>query len=1235
MKRLNINYSQFGGKDTKHDKTQLHDGKGFCRALDYKGYLQGNGALDGQNVGVGSNYIGVSSGDGFGLCQYIWDAPDGNQYVIKYTSDGGGVDAKLIYWLNPTLTNASTALTAWSGTNLAAGTAIATNFVPSFAEIGSGSLLVALGPYGVYRLTPTASTLAAVAETALPASSHIAVANNRLWIIPCDESVLRWTPKGDYTRLLPKLSEIDADTYGIDYRYTLQSQGCDGNVVGLFACDAYKAVWTQNDLFIVVGNGDKNKTAPARGGKGFGLGGFKGFIYKDGILYWYSKYNGGRILGAVTGEIPGDRQQIHAVTAGNFALRIFDATDMVPDELKDCPTMDCEVVSFVCDTRSDWEDTTYKIYSKTGLDTTDEPGIIKIGDTALSTFTGDVTTDANGIIYDSWAVNGTNTISKTYDNNTETYCQYDVDLGGSHICPAILTTIWYYAGNRWNIISDSSGQAVTLISGTHTLYTTGISTSAILIKNRFLGTHTSNPALNGWLEINFQYELGSYSPVNKIVLTSLTLTPQATAGNTASVKLAEIDIYAGSGAAYLTSKVVKLTGLTSANNAVNGSGKALGRFLLSYMGTVEDGTGGLVGSTFAVPQIRGDDASFADDAADSGANSWYSLTGTDYTQGVDLTTASAGTGAMTFDPDDNGNLWVQFRVPFTVSSTGKVPKLDSAGFYFWKGNNIKSIAPMGYKNDQVFACVRSTSDSSQPDKEVCVNTKTGEISVIEGKQVYSYLNYNDKCYVAEGYKIYEQYAGGYNYIEASDTPSAIPRVWESGEISVPGHSIYPHDINVAVSRFDSSQDDVSSSVLVASETVDWVKTGRLWDVPRSVLANDGCLYSLIPASNGGAACGDLYLYKINWATGASTSFTIEDNSSASQIADFGMAWDNSKGKIYIIYTAYYGTTYNRAVKFCWFDVEKQTLSTASTIATAESGYDFTTAAIALIDDTIHVVAGLNTTSTDGLYHYYSTNYEDSSPTWSSAVAIDTGTSNYYRAALMKMTDGNLGCFWEDSAGAGLYFTRYINDSWETSVTVSSNISTNLTYLAHGGYDHLFVCNDTNTGYVYLFQNGVWEQAATIASVKSALPMSAAPLDSENIIVLWGNSESNVIYSKGLACTWSAAATYPNTLVCYNMWINKDTTGSLYAITQLHADNDWYITPIFLETSGLPLTCNILTNNGVYPAFIRTSSIYTTTHLPESGRCTSPGKCDWCRLRIASYGETKITGIGFSVDVSES
>ena len=1130
MKSTRLTFRNLGGVDQDKDPAQLLNEK-LTRGAAVFGMLAGNGKLIGDKCGVGVDYLGGTLPTKPILRNYKWEHSDGHTYHIGYQSDGGGVDGQLVFWADVEPNSSGSTAVAITGL----GAVLPTNMIPCFADPGNGYLYVACGQKGLYKLFPTTpgTAITATVVTTLPAASFIGVANNRLWIIPMDETMILWGPQGDYERLQPKLAEIDADTYGIDYRVTYQSQGLEGNTTGFFVCDAYKIAWTQKDAGIIIGDGNKKTTAFSRL-PGFGLRNQLGYIQKDGVLYWQSGYKGGRILGGTMGSAPSGVEVLKSVVAQNFSFFVWDASANIQDILKDCPVADCQIISKVLDSRGDWEDTANNITSLTSFDTVTDPGMIQLkNDAALtSTVSGFITEDIlGGTIYVSTGVDGSHTIDKTYDKDPATYFKYLVNLNSAYTNTVIAGALHVWGNGTWQHITTDAN----LTSGSAGIKDIKRYTTAVLIQFSVSAVRSS-PTGSGTVRLNMYYDLGGLKYLDSIDFTNLVLTLGSSGGGgTASIQLNEIYFNCGVVAdSYLTSQVFKITGLTTANNALNTT--ALGRFYLRYIGTLPDGTGGLTNTGApTVPQIRGRGTTFNYNTGDTGATDvqWYSLTAGDLTQGVDLQAANktAGGGgtppAMNFTPDANGVLYVQFRIPMVRSSTGVTPKVDSAGFYFWTGNNQKSISPAGSTQDYMFFGIRQNGDSANPDMEI-VRHDNGEWTVLKGKQPFSYLNHRDQCYICEGSKIYKQFDGANNYDEAGNS-AYMERRWRSGAIQMPGANVYLKQLQFHVDKYEGIKtQQTTSNTLVDTNVAMSGMTNGAWDRKASFIGYDGYLYAVLPSATANYLT-HLKLYRIDQTTGTNTTYTILTNTDTSGhvIIDYDCA-KRPDGKF--IYIAYFDIA-TKYLKLAVYDVinrkviRNENVNPASMYpnGTDYPGFAYTGVTCEYLNGVVHIVLGFITTASNAYtHHWYCENPDDESLGFYNRGNGGMTITDYAATALVprlfKNSDGFLSLIYAPLAGGVLYHREYrptepINENtqWNDAQTIATIAGAFYSGISHKDNDYIAIYDDPSGPDIYK-RKPTWAAYTGITPIALGTNLVAVNKDNNPVVLNQGTAETRIAFT---------------------------------------------------------------------------------------------------------------------------
>lgn len=1204
MRSIRVIADKIVGQNSKEDPTKLFAdaGRGAMAAPLFpmvRGFRTDNGVFNGVNIGQKAEYLTTTS---FCLAQFIWDAPNGYQYHLAYESTGSAMAGVVKYWRTPVPTTSGMAYTG-TVTNLSG---LPTNIVPSFVDAGNGYLYVACGQAGVYKVAPDGSAaLAATAVSTLPASSNMVIWRNRTWIAANDETIIRWSPINDFERLIPTQSEISADTYGIDRRVTLVSQGVEGFVTGMFGCDAYLAVWTNKDMCIIVGNGESGQTSFLRCGRGYGMSGLKSFAYKDNILYWKSDYNGGTILGAVVGAIPAGGKVLTSIGARQFTLHIFDAAETIASEFIDTPAMDCKVIGIgICDSRGDWEDTfssgdKNKIYANSNLDTSSEPGYIKAcsASGALTPALGYAGIDST------WTV--VQPLSNAIDGNPSTY--------------------WQASNSQWNptprvrvYIEDAARQILYDYILPFTVYATP---QSFTISGPFenVGTVYIQFASMGAKNITPTF---SYSGAR---ITSITFSAAYQDNHVLIYEFSATGTQ--STTTHITSQVFKVEGLTSNNNALDSSSRALGRFYVSYIGTSSDGTGlgtatGLNSESFSVAQIRASSDPFVYNAADS-TLAWQNVTEAQLKTGYQLNSNSQFTAS-------NGVLYVQFRIALQVVN-GVSPKIDSAGFYFWMGNNQKSINPMGYKGKNLLCCVRNTDISTLPDKTIVLNDYGGR-STILGQQITSFLNYKDKIYSAQGMRIAEYWGGIENRQTANDTRAPIERRIRYPRISIPGKKVYPRKCDIKIDKYDMPATSVGSSVFLCNGLGARASGGN---VSKNICyeAYDGSHLTLVRT---GTSNTNLYLVRSNAITGEKRAILIESNPTYSY-GSGSLAINDTKTKLYIVSPTPSLATSGRYIKYWVYDIASETLSSSSLVATSEDTNNvFYNASIVLLDG-MHIVYNTAYNNSCKFYHTYSSNYEDNSPTWSTPSLIEDYTASGADGSLFITKDNTLGLVYCGTSGGGVaYFIEHTEDGWmgaDALRTVSS--ASFIAAVSHNGVDHCFIYDDP-TIYIWTRSAETWAQATTITGGASpGYMISAAPYGDDEIAVIWVNN-SYVNYSTGFEDTF-AAKTETTTSSTYVASLSKNNGDRLYMITQPGWSGTYpYYQVLFpLHTSPVgALKCVATTDKGAYDVFERETAISSPVSLPHSGRFPNIGDAEYLDIEIIGYGDTKISASDFEIDFTE-
>lgn len=839
MNQLDRYVQAFLGQRSAYDPSSLYEKKGVMAAQTNSFLLtKGRTRLDGQ-TGIGTNLATNSSTGlvGYGIDQYEWICSDGNTYHIFYRRTSAGA-CSVAYFVNGVRTGAPAALTYVDITGTALTPNIPSQTLPSWGVYG-GALYLAMGQPGIFRITPSNGVLTAQLTIA-PASSKMLIVDNRMWVAVGDEPIVRWSVLGDVERFTPKLAEIEAGTYGIDYRVTLQSEGVSGNIVDCKIFGKAKLFWTQNECFLIYGNGEPGTTVFIKVGAGMGSNG-RAIVY-EGACYWPSKYKGGSLRGFTFGAIPSKSTDVQTQDEKNIRFATFEASEAIADVFQAMPqsTIQNEVVSW--DSKSDWD--AIPSVQRTGLSTSYEPGNLLVQ-----------TTDAS--ITPTWNVAIPHGGWKT-TSGVVSYLNDSLPLYDSTSAPSVTSMVFGSPGPIWQVmgiyIYDSADK--------------------LIIKNEYNITA-------GWaicsiqqdkvarMTIEFQaYDISSipvkmkqlwvtafmasgYVDKIKILIptapvTSVTIDEIIVEGTTTSSATIYTEL------PIATSKAV-LSGLTPSVNT------DFGRFYASYVGTGSDGTGGVAfyvraGNTpaatietagsFAGTGTTTFDGSSSDYAAlglkigdyvTIGASNYYvrtvgtttftvdralpasttyfiygtapatwstwtQVTGNDLLTGYDLKKLTYITGGASVKASAGGLLYVQVYTTLTISN-GISPKIDAMFFTSHTGSNL-TFGPAGYFDDKVFFSILSNSASTMPDCEV-VRYLDGEHSVLSGKQAQSYLNTSDgDCLVCEGYGVGKQYQGSHNYTGADNsTETTLARIWEGQEDS---GLLYGSKLRVEITGFNGA-----------------------------------------------------------------------------------------------------------------------------------------------------------------------------------------------------------------------------------------------------------------------------------------------------------------------------------------------------------------------------------------------------------------------------------------------
>jgi hypothetical protein len=810
--------SNFLGQRSAEDPGSLYIKKGVMAAQTNSFLLnKGRNGLDGQ-TGIGTNLATNSTTglNGYGLRQYEWICGDGNTYQLFYRRNG--TTCTIVYFKNGARTGAPTAMTYLS----IAGAAITENSdfyvpqqtLPSWGVYG-GCLYLAMGQPGIFRITAKNGALTAQLTTA-PASSKMLIVDNRMWVAVGDEPIIRWSALGDVERFTPKLAEIEADTYGIDYRVTLQSEGVAGNIVDCKMFGKSKVWWTQNECFVIYGSGDSKDTVFDKIGSGMGMNG-QAIVY-DNACYWPSKYKGGSWLALTFGSSVVDGQQIDVQDEKNIGFRTFDVGKKIADVLQAMPqtTIANAVVSW--DTNPDWD----CVAAKEGLSTSTEPGYIAMNPTGnLIACTPQVTLGTG------WTASGdagnlidSKPLYPSIDTPTATTVVYTNDSG------VLADMVYVHIYNPGGLYKTYSS---TIYNRSSTWMEYDVLTETSIIQIDF---QCSNKILRFTLNPNGYVGFLRFFLLVNVATRAITMGEIRLEGSAASTATVYTE------ACTATSKAV-LTGLTASVNT------NFGRFYASYVGTSSDGTGGItfyvragntafaslatntsytktsdtrltdatktfvtagvkVGDYVTITGVNYPVVAVAETYIDivgtlpssttytiyGGApatwSTWTAVTGNDLLTGYDLKQLNFITGGADVVASSTGLLYVQAYATHSKGANignGLIPKLDAMFFTAQTGSNL-TFAPSGFYDDKIFTCILTNSSSTAPDCEI-VRYLDGEHSVITGKKVNSYLNTSDgECLVTEGYALGKQYAGNRNYTTTDNsTETKLVRIWKGQEDS--------------------------------------------------------------------------------------------------------------------------------------------------------------------------------------------------------------------------------------------------------------------------------------------------------------------------------------------------------------------------------------------------------------------------------------------------------------------
>lgn len=1217
MKSIPIRIRKFLGQNTRDDKTQLL-GNGTAFLQYCKGYRTDNGILDGDKIGQSSSYY-VDTAHNYPLSFYIWDAGNGKQYFIYYDSDGAGADGAIRYFTDPSTITTGT-LTA---TDLL--TTLPTNMIPSWADPGNGYLYAACGQAGVYKIYPIQDgTLTCVAVTSLPATSNFVIWKNRSYFMPCDETVVRWGPINDYERYQPTLAEIDAGTYGPDFRVTFASQGVRGFATGLFPTETYLAAFSNKDVLFIVGTGNSDETSFIPG-RGYGMSQLKAYTSKDNVLYWLSNYNEGCILGASRGAIPVGGKYIQTIGKKEFEITIFDATEIISTEFKNVPDMDCEVITAgMCDSRGDWENTftsgtAGKIYANSILNAADEPGFVKIVGTS-GTLSGGVASYAG--IDSGWTVTGASSLA--IDGNNATYFSaYSKD-------ESPWSEVYVAVYNMYN---------------TRVLYYMVPFTESD-------ATYTCPVDLKNITRIELQFEDNENEKVTPrwtwpvaSQITSISLVNLHKSSHT--VYLGELVVTGSQNSTtHITSQVFKVTGLTSANNALGPNARAAGRFLTNYVGTSADGTGivddvatDVNAVSFTGVQIRGRSTSFV--YGDLTATvAWLTLTAAQLTNGYDLD------GNAEFAPDVDGNLWVQFRIPMQVAG-GLSPKIDAAGFYFWKGNNHKSIAPMGYRGKNLYLCARKDSDSLLPDK-VFWRNDYGGCGTIVGQEIMALLNYKNKLYSSQGKKMAEYGNDIYNPTGTSATETAIERYIRLPRIEKPGYKLWPKKISVNFEKHISGSSLTPTTgvdVGVANPLLDWaVAYSSLgWDGLNdgdpgiSVQASDGNVYCLFLYDYSGATVKiDLVKITPGLVTTRTNIYTAPLVYSTSPA--MSMCMSNDGNTLYMFWTGNHETTASYTKRIAWFRTYNVLTGTLGT-ATRVDASDLTTGSYVCVSSAVATNGDIycsfcHDTTTDIIKIYKSTN--------GATFVQDTTVTPYaaqYDHALFTNRHGYVSIMYVGASGT-LYCREKTGSGWGTGAAVSALYTNNHHQISLGGADYV-VFGDNDGGYYYkIYKNDGtgWTLVKTITVDADDFADAQVFTIYNNMLVLfYTNSGGSLSLITGIDDVWSDELAVEGVNL-NNILIPRAVSGTTPWLLWGYTTIAGYWRPFVITngdmTGNYPVTCTAITDQDTYTVFQEYEVATSPVTYPVGGYFPDCGGASYLDVDISSYGPTKITGIDMDIEYTE-
>lgn len=881
MKELVRKVDTFLGMDEVTDASNLYVGDGKAYGQVIKGFHVGqNENLDGSTVGAGATQRTWS---GYPISLHRWEACNGSVYWFAYVLLTGGT-TKLEY-----CKDSDTTPTALLSLAVNTDTA-ANNWYGSFTSCSSTQLYFGCSKHGVYRIDLTTANAPQTTLTNIPATSFPRVANNRMWTVIGDETIVCWSAVADYERFIPRSAEVSAGTYDIDYRYTFTSQGAKGSVVGHYADNFMKLYWTTGDCFVIVGDGNSGSTTCKNIGSGYGMNGFDAWTNANNIIYFNSSYDGGRFLGLTTGPIPPGGKYINSYpVAKNFTITIFDAVPTLKPSVRETPAMNCVLNSVVWDSKTDFSNigtggTGGQLGNRTGWDVASKPGLTFPGGLSSNAFASatvsTVNTTGNSAITAAWngskpaagIIDGYPVNTTTNSYGAGTYGQIDITGATSMRSLVLEVTAFDTAGNRkctfgWSPSASAWGQSQAIPAiweGNNDPYN-GLATFQF---------HIQAYADGGYTTISFT--ISPTAPIYCRVLHIYDLTISAS-----TIKIGEVWAEgSANGATTLISDVRKINGIIPAK---------YGKIIANIIGSGPDRDGGV---SF---YYRAQSTTFTYDATPSPAwSSAYTLT--QVRQGIAITAADT--------PTDS--LFVQWKLVTTATTDGNNIIIDSVGFYFPEGNVLKSLTPVGHTDDRVFMCQRTASTDSYPIREIVKHIPTGQAYLIPNKYATCYHPHplgTSICQgVAEGY----QFKGMKSYYGLTPTQDYIYQEW-SGPEDKP--KVYGGKISVGVNSFVPNANSTGLTLVASSGTVDVITPLVIYATsftPNDFIRLDG-VYTSDPEKRHYVRFydGSTYYYEDIKLTGTAKTIYVPTSqipfgSSITQIAigvydETGYPWDQANG----------------------------------------------------------------------------------------------------------------------------------------------------------------------------------------------------------------------------------------------------------------------------------------------------------------------------------------------------